>query len=65
MTPPEPMNEQASPMRPVSEQYFALAPLPVVGHDIFDGHTLLMRSQFTWQPHDVAQLMSLQADAVP
>lgn len=62
---PVPMKLQASPMTPDCEQYFAFAPLPVVLHSMFAGHVLVRKSQFTWQPHDVLQVTSLHAEAMP
>ena len=62
---PEPSNVHASPMTPVSEQYFAFAPLPDVLHVMFDGQVFWTSSQLTAQPHELSQVTSLHADWTP
>jgi hypothetical protein len=64
--PPEPSNEHAVPITPVTLQYFMLAPFPVVGQLIVVGHVLfIVASQLTSQPHEVLHVTLPQAASRP
>jgi hypothetical protein len=65
LTPPDPSNEHAVPITPVSLQYFMFAPLPVVRQLIVPGHVFVVRSQLISQPHELLHVTLPQDGSRP